>query len=335
MTSYAERISKTLRPQKGGPLVLDLFAGCGGLALGFEAHGFETLGYEMDLDACETYRSNLFGECLNIKLTPEYFFPKADIVIGGPPCQPFSVGGLQNGISDSRDGFPIFISAIRQSQPSIFMFENVRGLMYRNKWYLDQIISELEDLGYNVAYELLNAVDYDVPQNRERVICVGYKKDYAFPPRSGSRVSAGMALGELAFKAPGEGKYLTESMDAYVERYEKASKCIVPRDLHLNRPARTLTCRNLAGATGDMHRIRLPDGRRRRLTVSQAARLQSFPDWFEFKGSENSQLKQVGNAVAPMFAYAIAKSLKSCLDGYGSTPVSPARKAPRQLTMQI
>ena len=80
--------------------MLDLFAGCGGLALGFEAQGFDTLGYEQDADACETYRRNLKGDCRQITLTTETQFPKADVIIGGPPCQPFSVGGHQMGLND-------------------------------------------------------------------------------------------------------------------------------------------------------------------------------------------------------------------------------------------
>ena len=77
----------------------------------------------------------------------------------------------------------------------------------------------------------------------------------------------------------------------------------------MDRPARTLTCRNLAGATSDMHRIKLPDGRRRRITVREAARLQSFPDWFEFSGGLESQFTQIGNAVPPLFAYQMAQSI--------------------------
>jgi type II restriction enzyme len=102
-------------------------------------------------------------------------------------------------------------------------------------------------------------------------------------------------------------------MDEYVAKYERASFCTRPRDLHPELPARTLTCRNLAGATGDMHRIRLPDGRRRRLFVHEAARLQSFPDWFRFCGGETSQFNQVGNAVAPLLAWHLAGSVKNYL----------------------
>jgi DNA (cytosine-5)-methyltransferase 1 len=312
--NYPERINSLLRPQSTSkPLVLDLFAGCGGLALGFEAQGFETLGFEMDADCCATYRHNLHGNCLQVKLDPSYVFPRAQVVIGGPPCQPFSVGGHQNGIRDARDGFPAFISAVEQAQPDIWMFENVRGLMYRNKDYLDAIIAELEALGYVVEFKLLNAVSHGVPQNRERVIVVGHRGEFHYPVLQPHRVTAGQALAELATQVHADSKFLNDSMDLYVAKYEKASSCITPRDLHLDRPARTVTCRNLAGATGDMHRVALPDGRRRRLTVREGARLQSFPDWFEFQGSETSSFNQIGNAVPPMLAYCIAGSFRDYL----------------------
>lgn len=311
---YPDKINTLLKPApKRKPLVLDLFAGCGGLALGFEAQGFETLGYEMDADCCATYRHNLSGDCVQVKLDTAYVFPKAQVVIGGPPCQPFSVGGHQHGIRDARDGFPAFISAVEQAQPDIWMFENVRGLMYRNKDYLDAIIEELEGLGYVVEFKLLNAVNHGVPQNRERVIVVGHRGEFHYPASLNRRLTAGDALGDLAAQIGPGSKFLTDSMNTYVANYEKASSCITPRDLHLDRPARTVTCRNLAGATGDMHRVVLPDGRRRRLTVREGARLQSFPDWFEFQGSETSSFTQIGNAVPPLLAYAIAGSFREYL----------------------
>jgi DNA (cytosine-5)-methyltransferase 1 len=314
--SFAIEIDRKLNPKKDRKeLVLDLFAGCGGLALGFEANGFETIGYEQNPDACSTYNKNLIGHCEEITLTPDFSFPDAKIVIGGPPCQPFSVGGKQLGLNDSRDGFPIFISAIKQAKPEIFLFENVRGLLYRNRWYLDEIIIALESLDdYKININLFNAVKFGVPQNRERLIVVGHRGGYKLPKESPGRVTVAEALGDMATSIPKHSKFLTPSQDTYIKKYEIASKCINPRDLHLDKPARTLTCRNLAGATGDMHRIRLPDGRRRRITIEEAAMLQTFPSWYKFSGAETSCFNQIGNAVPPLFSYHLAKSFIDYLD---------------------
>lgn len=319
-TSYKDtwihQVGESLRmtSSKRKERVIDLFAGCGGLALGFEALGFITRGFEKSRDCVETYNLNLAGECIQENLTPKTQYPTAEIVMGGPPCQPFSVGGRQKGLEDSRDGFPSFIAAVEQLSPHIFLFENVRGLLYRNKWYFEQVRDSLEKLGYIVEAQLLNAKHYGVPQNRERVIVVGHRGGFKFPTPSMEIISAGTALGSLFNKVPDDAKWLTPSMDAYIAKYEKASCCKNPRDLHYDKPARTVTCRNLAGATGDMHRIRLPDGRRRRITIRESARLQSFPDWFEFTGSETEQYYQIGNAVAPLFAKAIAQSVIDYLD---------------------
>ena len=131
---YKNYINKTLIPKETEQVtVLDLFAGCGGLSLGFEAAGFKTIGFEMVPDAAETYRNNLNGKCQTIRLDTAFNYPAAQIIIGGPPCQPFSVGGNQKGIDDSRDGFPIFIDAVKKLKPKVFMFENVRGLLSTNK----------------------------------------------------------------------------------------------------------------------------------------------------------------------------------------------------------
>jgi DNA (cytosine-5)-methyltransferase 1 len=110
------------------PLVIDLFAGCGGFVLGFEAAGFRTIGYEMLADACATYRHNLQSSCYQITLTPASdLVDGADVIIGGPPCQPFSVGGNQRGLKDSRDGFPTFLSAVERYRPKLALFENVQS----------------------------------------------------------------------------------------------------------------------------------------------------------------------------------------------------------------
>lgn len=316
MTDYVSKINNELQPYEDQALnmtVLDLFAGCGGLSLGFESVGFKTVGYEMNKDAVDTYNQNLTGVCHNEMLTIDTEYSEADIIIGGPPCQPFSVGGKQLGLEDSRDGFPIFLSAVERLQPKVFMFENVRGLLYKNKWYLQEVMTSLEGMGYQLSYQLMNAKHYGVPQNRQRVIVVGANNRINLPPKFNQTITVGDAIGKLALQVDENSKFLTESMDRYILNYEIASKCVNPRDLYMDRPARTLTCRNLAGATGDMHRVRLPDGRRRRITVREAARLQSFPDWFEFCGKESSAYKQIGNAVAPYFALSLAKEVKKYL----------------------
>ena len=312
--TYLEFINSQLTPNiTEKPLVLDLFAGCGGLSLGFEAAGFETIGYECVEAAVNTYNNNLKGHCYCDMLKVGYDYPDIDkigIVIGGPPCQPFSRIGSQRGIEDARDGFPIFIDAIKRILPKVFLFENVQNILGRHKWYLDMIIKELQNLGYIVEYRVLNAVNYGVPQNRERLITVGYKSSFHFPKEDRNRVTVGEAIGDLMYNYDENSKFLTPAQDKYIAAYEEKSCCTRPRDLYPDAPARTLTCRNLAGATSDMHRVRLKDGRRRRITQREAARLQSFPDWFEFFGNETRQFTQIGNAVPPVLAFKLAMAVK-------------------------
>ncbi len=327
-------------PNPSLPVVIDLFAGCGGLSLGFEAVGFRTVGYEMDADSARTYRQNLQGECYKVKLDLDSMLSnidRANIIIGGPPCQPFSQGGHQLGLKDSRDGFPIFLSAIERYQPEIAIFENVRGMKYRNKFYLEEIVDFLQKLGYCVEWKVLNAVRYGVPQRRERLFCVAHKSRWQWPKITHPYhvYTVGEALGDLAFSIPDNAQILTPSMDRYVNKYEIASQCARPRDLYLDAPSRTVTCRNLGAPTGDMLRIRLPDGRRRRLIPREGARLQSFPDWFQFYGNDRSQCKQIGNAVPPLLAKAIAQSVKRYLQPDLEDISFSADLQPRQLSFSF
>lgn len=314
--NYIEYINNTIRVSNRQPyLAIDLFAGCGGLSLGFEAAGIKTIGYEMSDDCCKTYKQNLKSECHKEFITEETEFPKVRLIIGGPPCQPFSRRGNRKGESDERNGFPAFIEAVKKVQPDIWICENVKGLPEQNTDYFQSIIDTFKKLGYIVEYKTFKLVQYDVPQNRERMVIVGHHGGFKFPESNDYTITAGEALGDLVTSIPPNAVFLTSAMDEYIAKYEAASKCKTPRDLHMDRPARTLTCRNLAGATSDMHRVNLPDGRRRRITVREAARLQGFPDWFEFYGSEESQYTQIGNAVPPTFAYKIALAVVDYLEG--------------------
>lgn len=317
MTEFSLYIDKCLTPRiTEESMVLDLFAGCGGLSLGFEAAGFRTIGYEMVEEAASSYNNNLIGECHTAFLKPGFSYPhmeSIDIIIGGPPCQPFSRFGNQKGLEDARDGFPIFIDAVKRLNPRLFLFENVANIIGRHKWYLDLVVKELEKLGYFVEYRVVNAVNYGVPQNRERLICVGHRSSFVFPKFNPNKTTVAEAIGDTMTDENPVDKILTPRQDEYIAVYEKKSHCVNPRDLYPDRPARTITCRNLAGATSDMQRVRLQDGRRRRLTVREAARLQSFPDWYVFSGTESKQYYQVGNAVPPLLAYKLAQSVKETL----------------------
>ncbi len=313
-------LHKVLPPPEipdGAPTAVDLFSGCGGLSLAFETCGFRTVGYEMNAAAAQTYGQNLAGDCHEVFLTrgmPE-IRNDVDVLIGGPPCQPFSQFGYQRGSDDDRDGFPVFLDAMNRMRPRIAVMENVRGLLYRNKEYLRSVAGEMERLGYEVHAELLKAVNYGVPQNRERVFVVATRIGWEWPDRFVDEpVTAGAALGCMAYEENEDSRYLKPNMDEYIATYEAKSGCKTPRDLHLDRPARTVTCRNLGGATADMLRIVTPGGKRRMLTVREGARLQSFPDWFEFIGSEYERCKQIGNAVPPLLGLAIARQVQKAVE---------------------
>ena len=320
---YAADVERALAPSENPKYtVLDIYAGAGGLSLGLEAAGFAVTGIERNADCCRTYNGNLRGTCKKATITPEYDFPMADVVCGGPPCQPFSVHGKQMGTEDRRNGIPSFVAAVRKVKPRLCIFENVKGILYRNREYFERFVEMLEAEGYEPSVTTVNCADYGVPQSRERVIVVGHHGGYNHPAGSGRRVNAGEALEDIPDADREEPIYLTPGMDKYIAVYEKASSCRRPRDLDESRPARTLTCRNLAGHSSDMHRIKTVDGRRRMLYVREAARLQGFPDWFVFNGSRGSALTQIGNAVPPLLALAVGRQAMACLDSDWQTPRS-------------
>ena len=296
---------------------LDLFCGAGGLSVGFRACGFDVRGIDSCRDAVKTYSANLGrAECKD--LSRSTWFPAVDVVIAGPPCQPWSRAGKGKGGEDKRDGLSIILDAVRRIRPLAVLVENVPDLAKRGRReHLDCFERSLEGLDYRVEEWVLNAADYGVPQNRCRVFIIGIVGDDVIgkPQAWSERVEARRAIPGTYWREPNGTRRVSEAMSAYIERYERASGCRTPRDLHVDRPARTLTVRNLSGATGDMIRLRLPNGSRRTLTSREAARLQSFPDWFRFSGSQRSKFKQIGNAVPPLLAFAVAEAVRQRVVG--------------------
>ena len=340
MTSPKKRRSSWIRDTNSrlrretilGLKALDLFCGAGVLSLGFWACGFEVEGIDHSADAVSTYSINLGkADCAN--LSNASGLPNADVIIAGPPCQPWSRAGKRLGEQDERDGFAITMQAVQKIRPVAVVIENVPDVARSHKrQHLDEIETQLATLGYAIAEHVLNAADYGVPQNRRRIFITGIRGDRPLdPPEAWSdTVSVSQAIPGTCRREAAGAKLLTGRMGAYIERYERASGCRTPRDLHLDRPSRTLTVRNLSGATGDMMRLRLPDGRRRTLTAREAARLQSFPDWFRFRGTERSRLEQIGNAVPPLLALAVASSVRERVadPDSGEKPPEPDRPVP-------
>jgi DNA (cytosine-5)-methyltransferase 1 len=289
---------------------IDLFCGCGGLSLGFESEGVLTKGVDISAAAVKTYNKNLVGTASEERLTQESKFEFSEILLAGPPCQPYSVAGKRLGGSDSRDGFPIVLNAISRINPKVVVLENVKGLA-KKKQYFNNLLLQLRNLEYHVSYDVLNAKHFNVPQNRDRLFIVATKKKmkFEFPKGNSRQITVGESIGHIKSYVPTNTKLLTPNIDKYILKYEVASKCKQPRDLHLDKPSRTVTCRNLGGSTGDMLRLKLSDGSRRTLSIREGATLQGFPSWFRFNGTKSEILTQIGNAVPPLLAKAIAKSV--------------------------
>ena len=295
--------------------VVDLFSGAGGFSLGFWAAGFDVEGIDCNPDAAQTYKVN-FGKSTCSDLNDVSEMPDADVLIAGPPCQPWSRAGKRLGIMDDRDGLALTLRFVQDARPAAVVIENVPDIARLGKrQHLDNFEADLRSLGYGVSEHVLNAADYGVPQNRRRVFVTGMidGKPLSPPEPVLQVVNVRQAIPGRCQRAAKGSQLVSDSMSAYIERYERASGCRMPRDVHPNRPSRTLTVRNLSGATGDMLRLRLPNGTRRTLTVKEAARLQSFPDWFSFRGNERSRFEQIGNAVPPLLSLAVARALKERL----------------------
>lgn len=342
------------------PKVIDLFAGVGGLSLGFEKNGFDVvLANEYDASIATAYKKNhiktkmIVGDItkLNLEQILKPYVGKADVVIGGPPCQGFSQKGQRKTIHDERNFlFKYYVRVVELVKPKYFVMENVPNLLTAEKGYFKREIEELfNTLGYHLNMGVLNASDFGVPQNRRRAVIIGKQKSAApaLPTPTNTVVTVWDAISDLAYLNSGEGseeqKYKLAPETDY-ERMLRGNNSILYNHiatkhspLALERlalippnsgrevlPERHLTKSIYSGTWTRMRkdeisvtittRFDTPSSGKfthpfldRAITVREAARIQSFPDDFVFWGNKGSQMKQVGNAVPPLLAGAIAQ----------------------------
>lgn len=312
---------------------IDLFAGAGGLSLGLEAAGVEAVfAVEILPDAVATYRATFPRTEVHAGDIQSVDFRRwsgVDVVAGGPPCQPFSIGGLRRGREDGRDFLPEFVRAVLEVRPRSFIMENVPGLISFGP-YLRSVLAPLFDLYAISEPQVLNAADYGVPQSRRRLIIVGSREGAPFrlPPGSRDlRVPAGMVLTREPRGEPNPSKIVyAKRPDLRPNPYQGHLFNGGGRAIELDRPSPTI----LAAAGGNKthfidldncvpayHRHlknggapyvgELPGARR--LTVAESAALQSFPERVRFAGSRSSQYTQIGNAVPARLAQAVGEEL--------------------------
>jgi DNA (cytosine-5)-methyltransferase 1 len=308
--------------EKQNPIiVVSLFSGCGGMDLGFLG-GFDFLGKkykknnfniiwanEINIAACNTYRSNIGNHIIegDIRETIAGLPETADVVIGGFPCQDISINGKMEGIKGKRSGLYTFlVEAVKKIKPKMFIAENVKGLLLKtNASSLKKILEDFNSLGYNVTYKLYHAADYGVPQTRERVFIVGAREDipqFTPPgPVCEKYITVKEAIGDLETLPPDE-------QFSHIWSYANKSTEQGNRKLIADRPGYTIR----AECHGNIQfHYSLP----RRISMREAARIQSFPDAFLFHAKLRETERQIGNAVPPVLAWHIANAVQNTING--------------------
>lgn len=301
---------------------ISLFAGAGGLDMGFERAGFRTIwANDFESDACKTHEnwSTAKVVCSDVAKVDAADIPDADIMLGGFPCQGFSLSGPRK-IDDSRNVlYKHYVRIVKAKKPKMFVGENVKGLLTMGGGsIIEAIIEDFSDCGYNVFYELLNAKDYGVPEDRERVIIVGFRKDlgiqnFDFPVPRNYRVTMREALKNIPEPTP------DEVCDApYSSRYMSRNRKRDWDDVSYTIPAMAKQVTLWPGSP-DMVKIDKDhwefgeNGVTRRFSWREVAAIQTFPADLEFHGDLTSKYKQIGNAVPVKLAEIIATHLYGVL----------------------
>lgn len=329
--------------------LISLFSGAGGLDRGFHNAGFRTaVANEYDPKICPTFRHNfpdvhlIEGDIRNVDASK---FPQnIDGIIGGPPCQSWSEGGAKRGINDPRGQlFRDYIRILNATQPLFFVAENVSGMLAeRNREAVEEFLDAFRnagDFGYNVQLRLLNAADYGVPEDRERVFYIGFRRDlgiddYEYPAPLPEKITLRQAIGDLVDTAiPALEHNHSNGQACHVDNHEYYVSGFSPIYMSRNRvrswdeqgftvQASGRQCQlhpqapRMVRIDGDNH-IFAPghEHEYRRITVREAARIQTFPDDFHFVYDDvNYGYKMIGNAVPVNLAYHIAMSIREALE---------------------
>lgn len=301
---------------------ISLFSGAGGLDLGFESAGFRTIwANDFEPDACKTHESWSSAKvvCGDIAKVDASDIPDADIMLGGFPCQGFSLSGPRK-IDDSRNMlYKHYVRIVKTKKPMMFVGENVKGLLTMgNGSIIEAIVADFAECGYDVFYQLLNAKDYGVPEDRERVIIVGFRRDlnirdFEFPHPRTYRVTMREALKNLP--EPLEDEVCNAP---YSSRYMSRNRKRDWDDVSYTIPAMAKQVTLWPGSP-DMIKIEMDrwefgkQGITRRFSWREAAAIQTFPPEIEFYGDLTSKYKQIGNAVPVKLAEIIATHLFAIL----------------------
>ena len=316
--------------------VVSLFAGCGGCDQGitgdfvFNQKGYERLPFEltyaMDIDqkALNTHMLNFRDsiiKCADVCDVESSEIPDCDVIIGGFPCQSFStVNPTKDPFDERANLYKQMVRIVKDKQPQVFIAENVKGLMTLHKGEIfKRIYKAFEDAGYTLSYRLLNAADYGVPQKRERMIMVGFRNDlgikFEFPEETNKNnwVPLSVAVQKLAID---EQKYYFSKRAVLGMKNAKPN---MKRGLwqHLDEPCLTVTSHLAKVSLNSRDPVLLVDPEKelyRRFTPREAARIQSFPDEFNFAGSETDAYRQIGNAVPPVMFWHVTKKVADYLE---------------------
>ncbi len=313
--------------------VLDLFCGCGGMSKGLQDAGLNVIaGIDVWDKAINSYKKNLnhVSVCCDIReMEPEEFnnnYIKGiniDVIVGGPPCQGFSIAGKRDNKDPRNSLFMEYVKYLNFFKPKAFIIENVIGILSmknsKNEKVID-IIMELLEKNYNCIICKLYASDFEVPQNRRRVIVIGIRKDLNILPtepdvilKKEERIPVSSIL--LSKEIVDKKNYLSErAINGIIAKKEKAKKNgngFGAQFLKLDKPSYTIPARYWKDGYDAL--VKYNDTEIRRLTILELKRIQSFPDDYYLDGNKKDQIMQIGNAVACRFAYHLGKHIMSIL----------------------